>query len=310
MFKGVGVVCFLSSYLVAFVLEVARLRWKEKWIVSTLSFVFLLLGVLAHVLFLYHHDLLQNDRFSPSASGWLYVLALTVAAALVYLRLVYPKTQFGLFFLPVVCAIIFVSCALGSTTFTSVATCRCVRAIHSVAILLATLTALLGSVSGAMYLWQRNRLKRKKAFQGFKLPSIEWLGKMSVLMANSLVVALGVGVVCGFYLEIFAQATSTDHVQRFDPVPWGATTLFIFAVVARIITCRTSFGDSNAGAAILNIICAAAIITLLSFALFAPKGHLRMLSQNEKDILPTDFGRCVRHVSYALGENQGCQFAL
>lgn len=311
MFKGVEVVCFLAAYVVAFGLEAIKLRWKESKLASTGSFVFLLLGVFAHVLFLYYNDLLQNNRFSPSAGGWLYVLALMVVAALIYLKLVYPKTQFALFLLPVVFALIAGSIIFGNATFTRAATCRCVRAIHSVALMMATLIAFLGAIAGAMYLWQRARLKKKKGFQGFRLPSIEWLGKASVLTANSLVVALGVGVVCGFYLEVFAQR-SAEPATKIDFVAFGATILFLGAFLARTVTSKTKINDSNASAAIHNIVCAAVIVVLLSLALFSPTGHLKKLSQfsppRSRSTISSEY--CQYQHSRALKECQGCQFVL
>ena len=287
MLKGVEVVCFLASYALALILELVRLRYQNRRSLAACAFVATLVGAVAHVAFLYQHNLLQNNHFFANASGWLYVLALLVVLVEIYLSLVYKRAQFGLFLLPLVIGLIALGLCAGSATFTETTTFKFARAFHGIALLFTALVSFLGFATGVMYFWQRRRMKSKNARSFLALPSLEWLSKSSRFSANISAVALGFGVASGYYLKLFAGFQARTGAQSVDLVAVGATTLLVFAVASRILIERRGSRDACRADAFHNLICAVVLAVLLLFAIIPQSGHLRILS-NEPDVPTTN----------------------
>lgn len=281
MLKGVGVVCFSASYLVAFLFEIARLRFsKESKPLFTCSFVMTALGAIAHAAFLYYNDLLQNDHFFASAGGWFSVLAFAVILVTLYLSFI-VKTQFSLFLIPCALTLCVISFFAGNVAFTPAATCLCVRAVHASSLLFATLVSFFGALCGAMYFWQRSRLRKNVAAVSMTLPSLEWLSRACRFAANASVIALGLGVAGGFYLRIFSGAEA-----RLDLASAGTPLLFLFALLARFPKRRAQPLDVCALNATHNLVVCAAMIIFLFSAAFGPSGHWKRLV-SPKDAVAT-----------------------
>ncbi len=272
MLKGVGVVCFSASYLIAFFFEIARLRFsKENKLLFACSFAATSLGIIAHAAFLYYNDLLQNDHFFASAGGWFSVLSFAVALVALYLALV-SKTQFSLFLLPLSLTLSVVSLCAGNAAFTPAATCLWVRATHASSLLLATLVSFFGALCGVMYFWQRGRLRKNVAESPITLPSLEWLSRACRFAANTSVVALGIGVAGGFYLKNFSGAPSLV-----DLASVGTPCLFLLALFARFYKRRAQPLDVCAFNSIHNFVVCIALALLLLFAAFGSSGHWKRL---------------------------------
>ncbi|MGI6401466.1 MAG: hypothetical protein ACOX0A_05060 [Thermoguttaceae bacterium] len=278
MLEGVSVVCFSACYLIALILEIARLRFVRKAkILSGVAFVTTLAGVVAHAAFLYYNDLLQNDHFFASAGGWFSVLAFTVVLVEIYLAIV-SKTQFSLFLLPLALILTGVSLRAGNVAFTPSATCLWVRATHGVSLLLTTLIAFVGAVCGGMYFWQHARLRKHIAESLLSLPSLEWLSRGCRFAANTSVVTLGIGVASGFYLKVFSGAQS--HA---DFAAVGTSILFVVALLARFPKRRARARDVCAINAWHNLVVCAAMAVFLFFAAFGPGSHWRSLTDYSSD---------------------------
>ncbi len=275
MLRDVEVICFFSCYAFAFLLEALRFRFTQRLIWRVLAFIFLFFGIVVHCVSLCRNDLLQNDHFFSSASGWFYVLAFGLILVQAYLSLFYPKFQFGLFLYPLTFTALTLGLSATNVVFPANATCRIIRTIHAGTLLLATLVSFLGAISGAMFLLQRYRLKRKIFSSKFTLPTLEWLGCATRHSTNVAVLFLGIGVVCGFYLETFVADSSVRVPAREDPVIIGATFLFFVALSSRIYRILVKRQDINANDATLSFICCVALVVLLLFAAFANKGHWR-----------------------------------
>ena len=272
MLKGVGVVCFSASYLIALLFEFVRLRFsKESKVLFICSFVATALGAVAHAAFLYYNDLLQNDHFFANAGGWFSVLAFALILVTLYLSLV-AKTQFSLFLIPCALSLCVVSLFAGNVAFTPAATCLCVRAFHASSLLLATLVSFFGALCGAMYFWQRSRLRKNVAVVSMTLPSLEWLSRACRFAANASVIALGLGVAGGFYLRIFSGAA-----DRLDLASIGTPLLFLFALFARFPKRRAQPLDVCALNASHNLVVCAAMVIFLFSAAFGQSGHWRRL---------------------------------
>lgn len=287
MLKGVEVVCFLACYALALILELARLRFQNRRLLAAASFSVIAIGAVAHVAFLYHHNLLQNNHFFASASGWLYVLAFLVVLVEIYFTLVYKRAQFGVFLLPLAICLIALGLCAGSSTFPETTTFKFARAFHGIALLFTALVSFLGFATGVMYFWQRRRMKSKNTRPFLPLPSLEWLSKSGRFSANVSAVALGLGVASGYYLKLFDGFPIRSGAQNVDFVALGSTILLIFAIISRVMTERRSARDASRANALHNLICAAALGALLLCAVIPQSGHLRVLS-NGPDGSATD----------------------
>ncbi len=272
MLKGVDVVCFAACYFLAFITEIVRFAlFKDRYRTAYFfSILFASLGVTAHAFFLFHNDLLQNDHFFASTGGWFSVLAFTVALSTLYLAVVSPKTQFGLFFYPLALALTGIAIYAQDALFTQKGTCFCVRSVHGASLLIATLLSFVGVLAGAMYLVQRRRLKSSLMQSSFYLPSLEWLSRVCRFAANHSVIALGIGVASGFYLKAFSGAQA-----GLDLISIGTPILFGAAFIARLPRRRKKALDECAVNAVHNFIVGAFLTILLISALLGIDGHWR-----------------------------------
>ncbi|MBR5244033.1 MAG: hypothetical protein IKW13_07350 [Thermoguttaceae bacterium] len=277
MLSGVGIVCFIASYLVVFVLETVDFRAGRKsfgWRWGAVAVA--VLGAVAHSAFLSHHHLAQHDRFLSTPAGWFYLLALGVIFAYLYVTFVSPKTRFGLFLVPLALLLCGVGVAAPDAAFSPNAPGRWARGAHGVSLLLATLFSLVGAISGAMFFLRRSRLKRKVFVADSILPTLEWSTRATCFSANAALLFLAVGVASGHYLQFFASAAGS--VSFFgDPIALGATVLFVATAIRRLATARSSAVDGGAEAAFFTIVCSATLAVLLLFVALSGRGHWRDL---------------------------------
>ena len=288
MLKGVGVVCFLSCYSLAFVLEMARFWFlKGNRSVRIASLCAAILGVVAHSVFLYYNDLLQNERFFPSAGGWFYLLAFGLVLAWLWLYAAYPKTQFGLFLFPAAIVLVGVGLNVVDVSLSREATCRFVRLTHVVSMLCASLASIWGAIVGLMFFVQRRRLRRKILSSTLALPTIEWLGSAARFATNGVLLALGFGVASGFYLRIFGASGRAIFVPQFDLLACGAIVLFLFAFVANLSRFRREDVELSARDASLSFFCCAVLVALALFTAFVNGGRWHGVGFNDVELQET-----------------------
>ncbi len=282
--KGGEVFCFSVCYLIAFLFELTQLRFKSQYSLRVLYRVFLCFGIVLHGITLYTNDLLQNNHFFVSIACWFYVLGFSLALVTGYLTLVYNRTQFGLFLLPLTLIVLLVGQLSSDADFSTATTCRCVRAIHAGSFMLSTLFSLIGTIAGTMFFLQRRRLKNKIFATILSLPSLEWLGYATRHSANVALVFLGIGVGSGFYLKRFATSVPV-YLNSLDLVAIGATALFILSIIFQMSLRFKKGLDINAGNATLTFISCVALIILLLFAAFKTEGHwLGLVEISESNI--------------------------
>lgn len=277
MLSGVGIVCFIASYFVVFVLEIVDFRsGRRAFGLRWGAVAFAVLGAFAQSAFLYHNHLAQHGRFLSTPAGWFYLLALGVIFVYLYLTFVSPKTRFGLFLVPLALLLCGVGVAAPDAAFDPNAPGRWARGAHGVSLLLATLLSLVGAISGAMFFLRRSRLKRKIFVADSILPTLEWSTRATCFSANGALLFLGVGVASGHCLKIFASDES--FVSFFgDPIALGATLLFVATAIRRVATARSAAVDEGAEAAFFTIVCSATLAVLLLFVALSGRGHWRDL---------------------------------
>lgn len=288
MLSGVGIVCFIASYCVVLILEIADFRaGRRAFGLRWGAVAFAVLGAIAQTAFLYHHHLAQHGRFLSTPAGWFYLLALGVIFVYLYLTFVSPKARFGLFLVPLALLLCGVGVAAPDAAFDPNAPGRWARGAHGVSLLFATLLSLVGSISGAMFFLRRSRLKRKVFVADSILPTLEWSTRATCFSANGALLFLGVGVASGHCLKIFA---SNESFASFfgDPIALGATVLFVATAIRRVATARSAAVDEGAEAAFFTIVCSATLAVLLLFVALSGRGHWRDLSDRPAATRPVE----------------------
>lgn len=277
MLNGVGVICFAGSYLLAFILELFRFRWKTRPLL-TASLALLLAGLTAHTAYLFHHFILQNDRIVVSAGGWFFVLAWGLVLLDLYLFLFYPKTPFGLFILPLVFFTIPAGIALSDAHFPASTAGRALGAFHGITLLMTTVLVLFGFLTGLMFLFQCAKIRSKTGFlHGISLPSLEWLQKANRRSAKFSLVFLGCGIVSGLYLRhLVAQPTEARPpaaVPMTDLMMIGAIFLFCLLFIVLLAVSKSDRNRSGGRIALLTLLGFLVWMAILSFGIIDSKAH-------------------------------------
>lgn len=282
MFKEPYVLCFFSCYLLAFLFELTSLRARNVELMRKISRQLLTIGIIVHSVVLFKHGVLQNARFFSSGKDWFFALAFAAALSTFVLSVVYKKTPFNFFFLPLILLVLILSDFAWNATFSQEATCRFVRMSHAVSLLLATLCSFIGAIIGTMFFIQRKRLKNKMFHSRISLPSLEWLGYGVRHSANVSILFLGIGVTTGFSLNLLAPKDESGTFIWRDPVVLGATLLFVLSLLALAHKLWFNNTDVNAKDAAFSLIECAVLVILLLFATFS-YSHWQGLNSNRYD---------------------------
>ena len=236
MLSGISLTCIAGSYIIAFLFEVSRLRLRGG-IWHGIAMVVTGIGLLVHSIHLYNLATAEANMGSGVLSSWYdwcLVAAWVLAAAYFGMSLRRPETALGIFFMPLILALLG-----GAMLFQQIAPepfpqddgRRYWRVIHGIALLMGTVSVLLGFATGLMYLIQAYRLKHKLPPRlGFQLPSLEWLHRCSqeTLFVSTLLLA--VGVLSGVVLNLYR----TQQVAWTDPVVFSSVVLFVWLTAASL----------------------------------------------------------------------------
>ncbi len=212
MLSGMSIVCFAASYGVALILEITRLVFRSG-IRGALMMAFAGAGLVAHTLFLAHRAATTAGLPLSSTQDWYLLAAWALAATYLYLTAYHPRTNVGLFLLPLVLGLVAVGMLLtDAEPFARESASRVWGVVHGISIIAATVAVFVGFAAGLMYVGQTWRLKRKRpTAEGMRLPSLEWLQKTNSRALVVSMVFLGVGVLSGAILNV---------IHRGNQVPW------------------------------------------------------------------------------------------
>jgi ABC-type transport system involved in cytochrome c biogenesis permease subunit len=207
--QNVTLACFGLSYLLALLLELARLKWPRPG----LRIAGLILGgagLFAHSWFLVVH------KPSPAtAYGALLAVAWVLAIFYLYGTLHHSKRAWAIFVLPFVLALVSLAFFLKSTELDVAGTWesgnRFWGALHGILLLLASVGVCVGAIASVMYLVQARRLRMKlNPLGGVKMLSLERLEGMNRRAINAAFPLLSVGLIIGLFL------LKTDNVSASD----------------------------------------------------------------------------------------------
>jgi hypothetical protein len=244
----VTVICFLASYLVAFVLELGRLLGRS--VISRLVMIgFGIAGFAAHTVYLVNRS--QQTHLPPllaSTHDWMLVLAWVLVLFYVFLALAQKELAVGTFALPVV--LILVGSAYFLNQEPSLSELNAVRAhrgwvlLHTASLMFGMTAGAAGFLSGWMYLIQHRRLKAHHAEQtGLRMPSLARLAQVNRWAIMLTFLFLTLGFASGVLLQVVPRAEQSA-VRMGDPVVVGSAVVWLglAAAFVRLLSSRTSAG--------------------------------------------------------------------
>jgi ABC-type uncharacterized transport system permease subunit len=194
--QRVSTACFGLSYLLAFLFELARVRWPS----ASLRTVGLILGGAG----LFAHSIFLAVRHPTPAAAYGGTLAVAWVLAVFYLygAVHHRQRAWAIFVLPVILALVGLSVFAVSTTDTlALDSTRVWGAVHGILLLLAAVGVCVGCVASVMYLIQARRLRLKQnPLGGMKMLSLERLESMNRRAVNAAFPLLTVGLLLGAVL--------------------------------------------------------------------------------------------------------------
>ncbi len=193
--QGISYTCFGLSYLLALLLELARLLWPRPiWRPLALTWGFV--GLFTHTVYL-----AWNPPTPAMPAGALLILAWVLAMFYLYGTVHYPKQAWAVFVLPLIIGLIALSFTLLNSTSAS-ASFRVPTwltgehfwgALHGSLILLAAVGVSVGFLSSVMYLIQARRLRNKvnpgRVVPMLSLERLETMNRRAVNLAFPLLTA-------------------------------------------------------------------------------------------------------------------------
>ena len=236
----VTMLCFLASYLVAFILELSRLMGRSA-ISRFVMIGFGLAGFLAHTLYLLNRS--QQTQLPPllaSTHDWMLVLAWVLALCYLILTLFQKELAVGVFALPVVLLLVSSAYFLNPEPYTAVNSEHARRTwvlVHAALLVFGVTAGAAGFLSGIMYLVQHNRLKTgHPEHTGLRMPSLARLAqanRWSVILAF---LFLTLGFASGVFLAVAPHADQST-VRLSDPavITCGIVWLFLAGLFAKLL---------------------------------------------------------------------------
>ena len=224
-------VLFSLGYGAVFVLEAMRLRRRAAFAPQAVL-VAAAGAVTLQTLFLMGRAIGQSASPLSTPYDWYLLAAWALAVVYLYLGYEFPKAAMGLFFMPLVLALIGGAQFAGVSRFSPERASRLWGNIHGAFLLLGTVSVLVGFVAGLMYLLQSRRLKQKRMPTArLRLPSLEWLERASGRALHWSVLLIGIGFVSG---AILVAGRGSARATWTDPVVLSLSLMFFWLVAASI----------------------------------------------------------------------------
>ncbi|NDC53074.1 MAG: hypothetical protein EBZ74_01995 [Planctomycetia bacterium] len=239
--SGISVVCFAASYLVALVCEASRPLFRSG-LRGAVLVGFAAAGFLAHTLFLGWRAATEPAVPLSSAFDWYLLAAWLLAGGYLWLLAANPRTQVGLFVLPVVLGLVGAAELSSRAPFPQSPATQVWGAIHGSFNLAASVAVAGGAVAGLMWLIQAMRLARKRSpAQGLRLPSLERLADVSGRAASIAAWTGAAGFVSGLVLNAVNRRSGL-----LETVPWNDPVVLRMALVVAWLVVAAAIGRALA----------------------------------------------------------------
>jgi len=215
---NVSVICFLTSYLVAFVLELTRLK-RRTTTSRTIMMIVAAAGLVAHTWYLLERS--RQTSLPPLLSSprdWLLVLAWLAVVLYLSLTLFDRDLAVGQFLLPLVLILILSTYLVNDVPSTELTAHRGWTMLHASLLVFGIAGVLSGFVLGMMYLAQHHRLKRRQTIKtGLRLPNLEVLARLNRWAVIVSIPLLTLGMATGVGLALYSR-TGPKPLSLKDPV--------------------------------------------------------------------------------------------
>jgi ABC-type transport system involved in cytochrome c biogenesis permease subunit len=227
---GVTHVCFGLSYLVSLGLELAQ-QARPGRAPRIAGLVFGVAGLVAHTIFLIRHQ--PNPA---SAYGSLLLVAWVLAVFYLYGSLHHRSAAWGLFVLPVVLILVWLSFAFyrdAESTGNWIDGEHVWGAVHGILVLAASVGITVGFLASVMYLVQAHRLRMKRnPLGGLRLLNLERLETMNRRAINWAFPLLTVGLLLGVLRVPGAESPSMSWT---DPKVLSTVGLWLVGMLLVIL---------------------------------------------------------------------------
>jgi ABC-type uncharacterized transport system permease subunit len=230
--------------------------------------------LLAHTLYLGRRAVIVDGAPLSSAFDWYLLAAWAMMVVYLFLIWYHPRTSIGLFLLPLVLGLIGLAKFADRTPFPTSSAGQVWGAIHGVFLLLGLVAVALGFVAGVMYLIQSYRLKHKMpSASGVRLPSLEWLERVSSRAILVSVLMVGIGFASGIVLNMILQQRKLDEVPWSDPVIWRTALMFGWLLVAAVFSAIYRPARSGRKVAYLTVANFVFLAVSLGIGVLLPSEH-------------------------------------
>lgn len=272
----VTVFCFLASYLVAFALELTRLR-RRTALGRFVMIGFGLAGFVAHTLYLLNRS--QQTHLPPllaSTHDWMLVLAWVLVLVYLFLALVQPDLALGVFALPVVLLMVTSAYFLDhepNTALNAELARRRWGLLHASCLLFGMVAGASGFLSGLMYLIQHHRLKTGHSEStGLKMPNLAKLAQVNRWSAMLTFLLLTLGFASGLFLAV-TPAAGASRMLLTDPavITSGFVWLILAGLFVKLLSHRAPTGRQVAWLTLYG--CGFLLLTILGLQLLTGKIH-------------------------------------
>lgn len=270
--------CFVASYAVALLLELCRLLLRTPTrIVGTLGFA--TAGILAQTIYVVLRSSPDPRQAPPLTSwfDWLLLAAWGVAVAYLIVSLRRPQAPAGVFMLPLVLILIAVASLFRhAEPFPRSQALYVWGIVHGLALLLGSVVGMLGFIAGVTYLAQSYRLKKKlPPPRGLKLPSLEWLQRVTQQALRLSSWILAAGLLSGVVLYLVQDR---NRMPWNDPVLWISAVLFLWLALVWVFQARYKPARQGRKVAYLTLASFVVLALVLAMVLLVPSRHASSLS--------------------------------
>ena len=192
-------------------------------------------GLVAQTLFLGYRAYEAPAAPLSSAFDWYLLAAWALVVVYLYLSLFHPEVAYGIFILPLAMALIGAAQLANREPFPRSPAAQVWGTIHGTFWLLGAVAVIVGFVAGLMYLLQAWRLKHKlPPARGLRLPSLEWLERISGRAIVISVLMAGIGTLSGLVLNLVNHRHRQDELPWTDPIVWQSGGMFAWLLAAAL----------------------------------------------------------------------------
>jgi ABC-type uncharacterized transport system permease subunit len=279
MTSSLLVACLSACYAVALGLEFAKLVRPSKF-QRTLILGFALCGLVVHSWYLGARAHRADACPLSSPHDWYLLAAWLLAVVYLGLSAARSAAALGLFSLPLVLLLVGLSQWADQAPFAPARASRFWGNLHGAFLLLGTVSVSIGFVAGMMYLLQSYRLKSKPlAWQGMRLPSLEWLERVNRLALAASVPLVGIGFLAGVILNRIRDAGQQSVLPWNDPVMISSAAMLAWLILAELFRLTYRAARRGRKVAYLTVVSFVFLAISLAVLLFvetqhAPGGHL------------------------------------